>query len=828
MAAAFVFGWPTRHGDFLMGDDQRFVTEHVLVNHPSPANAWRLLTIPHGDLWQPLPMLSFQANYAMAARAPQSRFGVSAYGFHLTNMALHALNAALACLVAMQLSRRSSTALLTGLMFACHPLALEPVAWVNGRMMLLATAFALATMLICLRRPADGWGPWPVWAGIAWLLSLCSKVIPTVPIAAAWCDWRRGGDVPRRVWITYAALVALGLIATAVAAGVTHDAGFLQDIADESGTGSAVRLLLGFRYYVENYVWPAHTSPWAPPPMDGSLLSSPALIAVAEGLGLAVLLLLAWRRSPLAFTGLTLFCILIAPFLAASLSRRLIAADRYMYLPMLGLHLALSAAVVQLADRLARRGAMLLAYGPPAIAAACFAAWITLGWRLAPCWADTLRLHERAATVFPDNVLAHAALARAHVFMNQPDQALRVVEDARRRWPDHPRLAAEAGDAYRLLERWAEAKRELRLAAEGMPNNTRVKYHLALALEELGDSGEARGVLEGIRARDAGFLPALTALARLSAAAGDVEAAAAAHESALRINPVHRGSLLGLAELRMMQARWPEAEALLRRALTMDSADRQAAFQLGICLFHQGRFNEALAVYDGLLASDAGSDGVLLNRAIVLAAMQRWPEAEQAYRDILRNAPDSLLAATELHHLLLQRGDRAGLLDMWTRFAQSAEPSPKLALYLAWSHALNGDNARTEQRVDTIPTTASEHEFAGWTSVYRALHEGSDEGLRRAFEGFPLTGHTKRGSAAYHRLVGSALAHLPESARQSPAGQYALARFLAMSGDVENARTAARQLAESAPPNEWTQAAKALLSALSAARAPEPTPTADE
>ncbi len=835
-AAAFAFGWPTRHGEFLMGDDQRFVTEHVYVNHPSARNAWKLLTIPHGDLWQPLPMLSFQANYAMAPRAPQSRFGVSANAFHVTNIVLHALNAELACLAAMRLSRRISIAMLTGLMFACHPLALEPVAWVSGRMMLLATAFALATMLICLRRPADGRGAWPIWAGITWVLSLSSKVIPTVPITIAWCDYRRsekplwhrlpaGGT---RAWITYAVLLALGLVATVVAAGITHDAGFSQDIEAETGTAAPVRLLLGFRYYAENYLWPTRISPWAPPPMAVAPSSVPALIAIAEVLGLAALIAITRRRSPLAFTGLILFCILMAPFLAASLSRRLIAADRYMYLPIVGLHLAVSAAIVQLAERLGRSGKKLLACGPPAIAAACLATWMTLGWRLAPCWADTVPFHERAAAVFPDNVLAHAALARAHVFTHQPEQALCVVADARRRWPDHPRLAAEAGDAYRLLERWAEAERELRRAAAAMPDNTRVKYHLALSLEKLGDSGEARAALEAIRARDPGFLPAVTALARLYTAAGDVEAATKAYESALRINPIHRTSLLGLAELRMDQALWPDAEALLRRALAMDAADQPAAFQLGVCLFHQGRFKEALTLYDGLLASGAEADAVLLNRAQVLAALQRWSEAEATYRGILRDAPGNLLAAIELHHLLLQRDDRAGLLELWVRFPQPVDPSPRLRLYLAWAHALNGEDARAEELIKAIPTSDATHQFARWIWVHRALREGSDERLRLAFQGLALTAKRDQASAAYGRLVGSALAHLPDSVRQSPAGRYTLSRFLAFSGDLENSRIAARQLAESAPPNEWTRAAAALLSDLSAPKAPGPTPTADE
>ena len=187
-AAAFAFGWPTRHGEFISGDDYHFVVEHVFVNHPSLGHAWDLLTIVHGDLYQPLPMLSFQANYAMAGPDTSGRLPVSPFAFHLTNIVLHMLNAVLACLLAWRLTQRQGIGLLVGLMFACHPFALEPVAWISGRMILLATLFSLLMLLACINRREDGCGAWAWLAGICWLSALASKVMPGVPIAAAACD----------------------------------------------------------------------------------------------------------------------------------------------------------------------------------------------------------------------------------------------------------------------------------------------------------------------------------------------------------------------------------------------------------------------------------------------------------------------------------------------------------------------------------------------------------------------------------------------------------------------------------------------------------------
>ena len=95
--AAVAMGLPTLGGSFVGGDDHRLVLNHVLVNHPSLAHAAELFTIVHRDLYQPLPLLSFSVEFAVA-----KAFGLfdnsvagGARMFHLTNIILHAVNAVL-------------------------------------------------------------------------------------------------------------------------------------------------------------------------------------------------------------------------------------------------------------------------------------------------------------------------------------------------------------------------------------------------------------------------------------------------------------------------------------------------------------------------------------------------------------------------------------------------------------------------------------------------------------------------------------------------------------------------------------------------------------
>jgi len=461
--AALAFGWPTRHGEFISGDDYQFVVEHVFVNHPSLRHAWNLLTIVHGDLYQPLPMLSFQANYAMAAPNAARGDAASPLTFHLTNIALHGLNALLASFLAMRLSRRQSLGLLVGLMFACHPFALEPVAWVSGRMILLATTFSLLMLLACVGRREDGRWTWAWLAGISWLLALGSKVLPSVPIAAAACDYHVHHRLPRRCWATYLVLLVIGLGATWAAARSTGVSGLLDATQVESATSAPVRVLLAGRYYLENYVWPSRLSPWSPPPREVAFASSAVAVALLEAAAFFMAVWLAWRHNRTCFLGLCLFAILLAPFLAATTARRFLTADRYMYLPIFGLHLAVTAALMQVTDYLRKRLPRPAVFVAGAPILAVLVAWMLTGWRYAPVWSDTVAQARRAVEVYPDDPAVWAELARANVSSRQPDAALAVVNTARERWPDYPRLALEAGEAHRLKGEMKQAEVELNI-----------------------------------------------------------------------------------------------------------------------------------------------------------------------------------------------------------------------------------------------------------------------------------------------------------------------------------------------------------------------------
>lgn len=823
-ALAFAFGWPSRHGEFLYGDDRYFVVEHVFINHPSWRNAWNLLTMVHSDLYQPLPMLSLMFDYACAGPAPTGRFPVNTWTFHVTNIALHTLNSAMAFLIVLRLARCRRTALLAGLLFACHPFAMEPVAWITGRMVLLTATFSLALVLVCLYRRPGHEGRWAILAIATWLGSVLSKMLPSVPLAAAWCDYQFRGRLSRRAGLVYAILLAIGAAGTTLALLATHEMGFFEDTQAEATTSIPVRILIASRYYFENYLWPTRLSAWAPPPHSVPFLSIPVAIALAEWAALFALLLWARRRCGVAYVGLVLFLLLIAPFLGAVAARTFLTADRYMYLPMLGLHLAIAAAFIRAFDALRRKWSLIPATALLGTATlALVAVYLQIGWRQAGYWKNMVTQAHRTLEVFPDSVDVYYEVARSYTHAGDLDEALRIVEEGRRRWPDDPGLALRAGEVYRHRKDWPRAEKELSYAAAHLDSDVFVRHALGRVLDEVGRHDEARDYYRRILDDQPGNLPTVLALAKSYEKTAEWDAALAAYRRAVKINRFDRDSLLSLAVLLMKREEWTEAKPNLLAILKLDPNNQAALLNLGVVEARSGNAVEAQALYDQLIAKDARNVSARLNRAALWMSIGRNSEAQAEFRAILAQDADNRDAILGLHEALQRAGEHHAVVDLWRGYTGKSFSEDERWAWLAWSQALNnlapGESPGTKLApAPPLPENSEARAFASWATAYRALSKNETPTVLHALgtPKPPTLPPNKR--LEWLRMVQLALETLPPETRNSPAGLYLLARLALDSGNPALAAQAARQCAESATDNELKQAANIVLEVIAESR----------
>lgn len=816
LAAAATAVLPTRQGDFLNGDDQRFIIEHGLVNRPSWNHAATLLTVVHQDLYQPIPMLSFMANYALAAPTPDAQFPVSALNFKLTNIALHGINVLLVYWLILLVANCRRIAFITTLLFAIHPYVIEPVGWICGRMILLGTLFSLITLIACLR-PSGILSRGAAWTAVlAWLLSLLSKIIPTVPVAGAWLAWRRHGRLSRREGILHGVLLVLAGAGMVAALLTTDKLGMIELAEKELSTPAPVRLLLASRYYFENFLWPSRIAAWSPPPENVALVSVPVFIALLEWTALAVLIWIAARRCPLAFTGLVAFVILMAPFLAATFARRFLTADRYMYLPMVGLHLALAAVMIQLLDglRTQRRPTGLLA-----LAATPFfglaVVWLLADQRLAPTWRSTVARDLHMVAINPENVDAHAELAKACIFENRIDEALRVIALARRKWPDSPRLALQAGIAYRFQRDWTAAERELESAAQQMPNNLRVQYYYARTLEMVGKEAEATAIYSKVLNENPDYVPVLMALGDFHFfKSGNLQIAQSCYERAIAVSPFQRDAIYQLVMIAVRRADWPVVVKRCRQILDLNPNDRPALLNLGVALTNLGQPAEAMAIYDRLLNVEPSARAPRLNRAALHAAQRQFTPAESDYRELLRLNPADRDARIGLHDLLAGLGRGDDLLSLWNTAPLAAFTAPERQAWLAWAQAVRGDLAACRAQREALLETTEHRRFADWAAVWLALKSGKDADLIELL-GPPAAISMSDAQRQYIVSAKAMLASLPPDQANSPAGHYALARLLYYSHDATAAKSVAEKLAARPDAGRYAAAARDFIAALS-------------
>jgi Flp pilus assembly protein TadD len=485
--------------------------------------------------------------------------GGSARGFLLGNLALHALATLLLYFVLARSTGAPWPSAFTAAVFGWHPLHVESVAWISQRKDVLCAVFwmlALALHTRALERPSPGRRA-ATFAAVALALGAKPMAV-TLPFALVLFEWwpLRRLETSPRTGLPIASALARSLRAKAPELAL---AALFSAVAYrvQSATGAvAASEALPFPVRVANAVdsvwayladafWPRGLSAFYP---HSIAIASPAATALGAAALLAVtaLLLRGARRAPAAAAGWLWFLGTLVPvlgFVQVGLQAR---ADRYTYVPLVGVAFGVAFpcwALVAERPR-ARR----------ALAAAACAALLALGVAAREqvhTWRDSLSLYARAAAVGPPSAFAQLGLGRALRRAGREEEAIAALREAARLDPSlatpHFELAelyAERGDLDLAIGRQRDV---VRLA----PDDARYAVRLGQWLLQAGRAGEAGDVLERARPllEDASASPALRRLhallsARAALASGDLDRARRHVDALLALEP---GSVPGRA-----------------------------------------------------------------------------------------------------------------------------------------------------------------------------------------------------------------------------------------------------------------------------------------
>jgi protein O-mannosyl-transferase len=561
VAAAYA---PALGNDFVSYDDPDYVLENPAVRAGLTWEGVRwAFTSAHASNWHPLTWLAHMLDVQL--------FGLDPRWHHASSVALHGLGSVLCYLSLRALTARTWLAAGTAFLFALHPLRVESVAWVSERKDVLSGVLFFATLLAHARYArAPGAGRYALVLLAAVLGLLAKPMLVSLPCVLLLLDLWPLERLPTRglgrLVLEKLPLVALVVASALVTVHAQRAGGSLYTL-DVLPLG--VRLAnapLSLARYLGHFLWPADLAYFYPHRAlvagQASGWSVPVFLALALLAALSIGALAGARRRPALAVG-WLWCLgMLVPVLGLVQVGEQALADRYAYLPLVGVQLSLVWLLCEL-GRARPALARPLALGFAGVLVACGVA----SARQARTWRDSETLQRHAIAVTEGNYPAWTGLANELARAGDVPGARAAYEQALVFRPSYAPalyglglLEQEHGDAERALALY-------RAACEALPGFAAARLNLGSLLAARGDRGAAAEAFEEVLALFPEHPDAHFDLALLLLQAGELRAALPGLEAAVRARPGFSAAWEKLGEVHELLGEHAEALAALAQAV---------------------------------------------------------------------------------------------------------------------------------------------------------------------------------------------------------------------------------------------------------------------
>ncbi|MCK9376623.1 MAG: tetratricopeptide repeat protein [Syntrophobacterales bacterium] len=505
-AAAY---WQVRGFQFITCDDDMYVYENPIIR---AGLSWEgvkwSFTAYYSANWHPLTWLSHILDVQL--------YGLQAGGHHLTNLFFHLANTLLLFLFLAHTTEALWPSALVAALFALHPMHVESVAWVSERKDVLSTFFWLATMwayvwyvsapnpkrylsvLLCfalglMAKPMlvtlpmvllllDYWPLNRVPVGVAPAMDTngASESRPRLPLGLYWQLIRE--KIPLFILTICSCLMTLA---------AQRAGGAVMPLSLQSLGARLANALVAYVTYGIKLFWPY------PMALFYVLSPVPWWQAVVAGLALlviSVLVFLGARRYPYLVVGWLWYLGTLVPVIGLVQVGGQAMADRYTYIPFIGLFIILAWGVPAAAAGWKHRETI-LAMGAAAALSAC----LVSAWGQAGYWRNAETLFTHSIRVTGDNYLAYHHLGMAYSNQGNYAQAIAAYQKTLAIAPGYPPSYNNLGIVYAKQGRLNEAVELFKSALRLSPGNLSYYRNLALAYTQQGKKSEAEGIMQHVK-----------------------------------------------------------------------------------------------------------------------------------------------------------------------------------------------------------------------------------------------------------------------------------------------------------------------------------------
>ena len=562
--------------DFINFDDPDYVTNNPHVRHglTGAGLKWAFTTF-HAANWLPLTWLSHMADCQF--------FGLASGWHHATSILFHAAAAVLLFLALKGLTAARGPSAFVAFLFAWHPLHVESVAWIAERKDLLC-AFFWFLALLCYARYVERPGAvryLPVLA--AFCLGLMAKpMIVTLPFVLLLLDaWplRRFRLAAVREKIPFFAAALASAVVTFLAQQSGHAVRSLAAMPFGMRVANAV---VAYAAYLVRMFWPVNLAVYYPYPRH---LPAWEVAAAAVALGAITAAAMRQRRSrPWLAVGWFWYTGTLVPVIGLIQVGSQASADRYTYVPMVGIAIMLAWSLAELPQS---RQAF--------VAAAACLACLVLTWSQLAWWQNSETLFRHAIAATTDNAVAHNNLADHYLVNLRTQEALLHIQEALRINPDYPDAHTNLALVLKRSGNLAESEREYRQSLSLQPASVDAHAGYGGLLVAEGRLPEAAREFSTAIALRPDYAAAHYDLGRVLAALGRQEEALAQYYEAVRLDPAVVDARHSLGFALVSRGRMAEALVQFHAEAQLNPNDAAIHYTVGSLLTGTGRFQEAIA-----------------------------------------------------------------------------------------------------------------------------------------------------------------------------------------------------------------------------------------
>jgi tetratricopeptide (TPR) repeat protein len=494
---------------FITFDDDLYVTANPMVRAGLTWQGvkWAFTTL-HSSNWHPLTWLSHMLDAQL--------YGLQPRGHHLTNVAFHLANTILLFLFWARVTGALWPSALVAALFALHPLHVESVAWVAERKDVLSAFFWLATMWAYAGYAASPSTRRYLAVLLCFTLGLLAKpMLVTLPLVLLLLDYWPLGRVPggpgaapgfagmsepravaakRVYWQLFKEkipLFALAGLSCLITLAAQKGSGAVMPLALRPLGPRLANALAAYVEYLVKLFWPF--------PMTFFYPLAPVPWWQAAGAGLALLALSIWllsraRRYPYLAVGWLWYLGALAPVIGLVQVGGQALADRYTYIPFIGLFVMVAWGVSAATAGWRYRQALLSLGAGAALLACLLATWVQAGY-----WRNSETLFHHALQIDKNNYMAYHHLGMALAAEGKIDQAVAAYRQTLTIAPQYPSTYNNLGIIYAEQGRFDEAVAFFKEAIRLTPANISFYRNLALTYQKQGKTAEADAVMSQVR-----------------------------------------------------------------------------------------------------------------------------------------------------------------------------------------------------------------------------------------------------------------------------------------------------------------------------------------